>query len=413
MQSIRSVGSVLLLSLPLCGVAVGRTHSGVASIYSGTFANSACAILADGAVQCWGDHVDPLRVPTFVGNVTSISLSNSFGCVVSNHNALCWGDNTSGQLGDSTFSSRQTLAPVMSGGHALDNIVSVSVGADFACANRGDGTVWCWGNNWAGQLGNYLIPATKWNSPVMVIFNDSGNPALSNVRSIALGNGYGCAHKTVGYALCWGYNDDGELGNSKTAWETAPVGAGSFQILETASLHSGNGHVCGILSSSSKVSCWGLNTWGQLGNASGMTRMDGSRFNPTPSTVLNADTSEFLASSISLGARFGCATVNDSQAVRCWGLNDHWQLGHHAEHASSSPVPIDNDGGSTLNGVIELAAGYAHACALLSDNTVRCWGANELDQVGVHPRSSWDVATKATVIDAPIFTDNFEPDPAA
>jgi alpha-tubulin suppressor-like RCC1 family protein len=124
-----------------------------------------CAVVAGGAVVCWGndDHGALGRLPrgdrgpwqVMASGAVAVSAGDLFACArMADQTVHCWGYNAYGQLGDGTLTDRPTPAPVRTSAQSvLNNVVEVSANARHACARRADGTVWCWGSDLCGQLG--------------------------------------------------------------------------------------------------------------------------------------------------------------------------------------------------------------------------------------------------------------------
>lgn len=180
--------------------------------------------------------------------------------------------------------------------------------------------------------------------------------------SVSAGDYHACARVPDGTVSCWGLNSSGQLGNSSSVNALNPV---SVEGITTATQVSAGGrHTCALLSDGT-VRCWGDNSFGQLGNST--TTGSG-----TPVTVTGIST----ATLVSAGEAHTCALLSD-MTLRCWGFNNSGQLGNGSNSLSSSPVTVT--GISTATGI---SAGGAHTCAVLSDGTLRCWGSNNLGQLG-------------------------------
>lgn len=125
------------------------------------------------------------------------------------------GDNRDGELGDGTTTSRLTPVQVV----GLTDVAEISAGSFHTCARRTDGTVYCWGSNLAGQLGN-----AGGDSPEPVALS-----GIANTVAIGAGAEHSCALLADGSGRCWGNNSFGQLGNGGTSDSTAPVLLGSAQ----------------------------------------------------------------------------------------------------------------------------------------------------------------------------------------
>ncbi len=192
---------------------------------------------------------------------------------------------------------------------------------------------------------------------------------LTFVRgSLACGDRHGCA-LAAGAVLCWGLDEDGQLGDGAKAPQPTPVRA----IPADASfVAAGEGHTCALVKG--EVLCFGDDSSGEAGVPGTCATCEGPDVTaPTKVQGLGA------AQAIALGGDHSCAIVGDDGALYCWGANDHGQLGLGAADAKAHPAPAQVPG---LVGVKEIALGTAHTCARLRDGAVWCFGANELGELG-------------------------------
>jgi alpha-tubulin suppressor-like RCC1 family protein len=211
----------------LTPVPVSGLSSGVAAISIGF--EFSCALRTAGAVLCWGsnsngrlgdgtnafDRLTPTPVVGLSAGVAAISTSqNAHSCAVTTAGAVrCWGFNGAGQLGDGTTIDRLTSVAVPS---LSSGVASVAAGGSHSCAVTTTGAARCWGNNFAGRLGDGTT--TDRLVPTQVVGLSSG------VAAIALHSGaQGCALTTAGAVRCWGLNDNGELGDGTTTQRLTPV----------------------------------------------------------------------------------------------------------------------------------------------------------------------------------------------
>jgi alpha-tubulin suppressor-like RCC1 family protein len=236
-----------------------------------------CALLQDGRVKCWGDDsygelgngalIDP-NFPrggnsmlhssfpvTVLGINSAVGITASDGyhscAVLQSGTVKCWGDNVSGQLGDGSHS--RSSVPVTSVG--ITNAIAVSSGDFHTCALLQDGGVSCWGLNFSGQLGNGTG-------------NDSATPVrvsgLSTAVGVSAGVVHTCASLQNGTVQCWGYNSAGQLGDGTTTSALAPVTVSGITTA-TGAVAAGNNDSCAVIRGGI-VKCWGMNTYGELGN---------------------------------------------------------------------------------------------------------------------------------------------------
>ncbi|HEV2642419.1 MAG TPA: hypothetical protein VGT98_06920 [Candidatus Elarobacter sp.] len=205
----------------------------------------------------------------------------------------CWGSDSNGELGNGLFVDSAT--PVRVTGLA-GRAVAVDTGDAHTCALLATGTVECWGWNIEGQLGNG--GGSDSASPVKV----SG---LGPARAIATGGSHTCALLRRGSVECWGANLYGQLGDGTTSDSAMPVEVSSLQG-GVASIAAGLYHSCALLEGGS-ATCWGWNDQGQLGNGTVST-------SPSPAGVarlgLAADgTGSVVASPTSLAGSARQATI--------------------------------------------------------------------------------------------------------
>lgn len=236
---------------------------------------------------------------------------------------------------------------------------AVAADTGHSCGVLGDGTVWCWGLNTHGQLGDGQTHQDCNGSdcsptPVQVI-------GLTGVESIVAGMHFNCVLFN-GTVWCWGNNDNGQLGTGNTTNQSTPAQlSGITDAIEVAA---GERHAC-IIRSDTSVWCWGRNPFGELGNGT-----------TTTSYIPLQVPGFFGASAINAGSNHTCVAKNDA-TVWCWGYNSDGQLGDGSTTHRYSPVQVFG----VTNGA-QVACGHTHTCLLRSDNTVSCWGDNQYGQLG-------------------------------
>jgi alpha-tubulin suppressor-like RCC1 family protein len=261
-----------------------------------------------------------------------------------------WGSNSSGQLGDGTIAGHNT--PVQVSG--LIDVVSISAGSSHSLALKKDGTVWAWGDNDYGQLGDGTLIDRK--TPVRI---------LEDVIAIAAGNNYSLALKVDGTVWSWGHNSNGELGNGTTDHSYSPVQVSSLTDVKaiTSSKFCHNFAV----KSDGTVWAWGCNEDGQLGIGSA---------DSDPHTVPVQVPGLTDVVSVSAGTFHSLALKKDG-TVWAWGKNYHGQLGDGTTTDRKTPVQV-----RALKDVTAIAAGGRYSLALKSDGTLLAWGFNFEGQVG-------------------------------
>jgi alpha-tubulin suppressor-like RCC1 family protein len=206
---------------------------------------------------------------------------------------------------------------------------------------------------------------------------------------LALGERHTCVLTSTNAVKCWGNNTDGQLGiGSRTSVGTSPTrsvtGSANTDIGATAvAIAAGGWHTCAITTSGA-VKCWGQGIYGQLGIGSTDSVGDevGEMGAALPSVDLGADRT---ARQLALGETHSCALLDDF-SVKCWGGNEHGQLGlgdtdWRGDEAGEmgDDLPAVNFGGATA---LHIAAGEYHTCAILSTDEMVCWGLNSSGQLG-------------------------------
>ncbi|HSA55675.1 MAG TPA: protein kinase [Gemmatimonadaceae bacterium] len=222
-----------------------------------------CALARAGTVWCWGANADgqlgssgrqsrssPALVPLHE-RAEVLAVGSNHSCAITRTgSAFCWGRNDDGQLGDGSTADRTTPVPVRLDGP----VVSIAAGAGHTCAVSTTGTAHCWGRNTYGQLGAGVDRSSQASpSPV------SGG---SQFMSVVAGSAHSCALGRDGSVWCWGRNSNGQVGDGTGDDRLRPVPVrGISQVL---SLDAGAGHTC-AMQVGGDTFCWGFNTDGQIG----------------------------------------------------------------------------------------------------------------------------------------------------
>ena len=338
--------------------------SGVTAIAAGDF--QTCAVIAAGGVKCWGGGLlgdgttnpspTPVDVVGLGSEVAAVSAGRDHTCaLITAGGVKCWGYNTFGQLGDGTTTNNSLVAVDAAG---LDSgVTAISTGGWYTCALTVSGGVKCWGRNNYGQLGDGTT--TDRLTPVDVVELGSG------VMAVSAGSDHTCAQTTMGMVKCWGYNEYGQLGEGAPTYRLTPVDVVGLSS-GVAAVSAGGGHTC-ALTDSGIVKCWGDNGYGELG--------DGTTNNSSaPVDVVDLGSG---VAAVVVGSGHTCA-LTAAGGVKCWGGNHNGQLGDGTTDHSSRPVDVVG----LDSGVISVAAGYFHTCALTVAGGVKCWGNNEGGALG-------------------------------
>jgi len=367
-------------------ISVGQTQQFTASgartptaVSAGAFFS--CVRLSDGTAQCTGRNqfgqlgngdgtFTSSSVPVAVSGLTAatrVATGGEHACALLGDSTVrCWGAGDSGQRGDGTFNNSSTV-PVAVGG--LTGAVTVVTGGYHTCALLGEGTMWCWGRNADGQLGDGTAGTQCAQTTGLCSSTPVRAGGITNPAAITAGGYHTCALLGDGTAQCWGRNGQGQLGDGTITNSSSPVRAGG--ISGAVAVSGGFSHTCAVLSDGT-VQCWGENVEGQLG--------DGTSGRSSSPPVRVSGLSGAVA--VSGGYRHTCALLGDG-TVQCWGRNLEGQLGDGTTTSSTTPVRV---GGITSAVAIAAGQGGVHTCALLADGSVKCWGAvgagNGVGQLG-------------------------------
>ena len=313
----------------------------------------------------------------------------------------CFGANTAGQigsggtvaLGDATSEIGDALAAVSLG--AGRSVRAVSAGILHTCALLDNASVKCFGEGDNGRLG---YGATTDIGRTTASMGD-GLPAVDlgtgrTAKLLATGAAHTCVVLDNDAVKCWGLNDDGQLGLGDTdargdgagemgdALPAVSLGLGAG--VRVVAIAAGDAHSC-VLLSSGAVQCWGAGGNGRLGSGNENSRGDeaGEMGASLPNVDLGAGRT---AKAISVGAAHTCV-IRDLNDVVCWGVGATGRLGTGVEDdigdgagemgAGLTAVPLG--AGRTA---VALSAGATHTCAVLNNNTVKCWGGGANGRLG-------------------------------
>ncbi|MBK9266901.1 MAG: hypothetical protein IPM54_44900 [Polyangiaceae bacterium] len=312
-----------------------------------------CAVMTNGDVYCWGRNekgelgdgtLGSKPVPTKVKGLPGPAVQVDGGASATQNNytpktcaalvngeVWCWGE------GNGT--------PTKVGG--LANIKEVSVGDAHLCAVSKTGTLYCWGSNSYGQVGD---GGTGYAAvPVQI---------TSNVLHISAGGKHTCAVVTGGALQCWGDNGDGQLGIGSFLGKQSPTVVEG--IANVSAVRCANSHTCAFAGDA--LYCWGANQVGQLGT--------GNINSSSVPKAVNLPGVEAIAVSYNFSAAVTDGTLS------MWGFNSSGQLGTGMTNTVYSPMAV------ALMDVQAIGLASTSSCALLKNREIRCWGANTYGQLG-------------------------------
>lgn len=391
-----------------------------APTFTGVSASStghACAVRSDGSLWCWGlndrgqlgrpvaesgsqcrvRNSDPprsrgcetrARRVTAFSDVTEVAVGNGSTCALRRDGSVwCWGLNDAGELGQGSGNLDANPTPVRV---AIPAASSVALGAFHACAVLRDGAVRCWGSNKFGQAGQDPTASSRCDEGDGTLSPCTPTPVavqgISNARSISLGRWHSCAVLEGGSVRCWGLNDSAQLGTGTAdPPNTARFAPSSPAVDRVRAVSSGGSHTCALREDGS-VRCWGWADLGQLGGAP--TATCGAQSRPfqcaaAPAAIPGASAVAQLAA-----GRYHTCLIGADGAVRCAGRNDNGQVGVEPSiqmTCASPPESFPCRRALTAAGVTPSSAaslGDYHSCALTRAGEVRCWGWNQFGQLG-------------------------------
>ncbi len=316
-----------------------------------------------------------------------------------------WGRNIHGQLGNgTTVSSSVPVAVNMSGALSGKTIVALAAGSYHALALASDGTVYGWGHNAEGELGNNSTAS----STVPVAVNTSGVLNGKTVTAIAAGNTHSLALASDGNLYSWGGNAHGVLGNNSTSTSLVPVAVlmngvlSGKTVTDIASAYLHNV----VLASDGTVYTWGAGVVGELGN--GPATSSSVPVAVSVSGVLSGKT----VTAIATGLLHSMALTSDGN-LYSWGDGTNGQLGNGANTQANVPVSVDMTGVLAGKTLTDIDAGYFHNIVLDSDGALYTWGKNDSGQLGNASNTSSNVPVAVTFIVPPLAATYLTPTDAS
>lgn len=360
----------LLLALAMLGLSGTKQASATQAmpVVIGGYYHS-LALKPDGTVWAWGKNdCGQLGDGTTINKSIPVQVQNLFGVVAiaagdyhslavkSDGTVWAWGKNDCGQLGDDTTINRSTPVQVKGpdGSGYLTGVVAVAVGSNYSLALKSDGTVWAWGSNISGQLGDGTFSSGRY-TPVQV-------QNLSDVVAIAAKGGHSLALKSDGTVWAWGVNGNGELGNGTTQGSTVPLKV--LNLDGVVSIAAGYQHSL-ALKSDGTIWAWGRNGEGQLGNGTY------DSYKSVPVQV------SYISNGVMIAAGYSDSLALGSDGIAWgWGSNYFGEIGNAAKYQR---IPYQISG---FYRAVTIEAGHLHSFAVKSDGTVWALGYNNCGQLG-------------------------------
>jgi alpha-tubulin suppressor-like RCC1 family protein len=331
-------------------------------------ANGRCSVHVDDCapshrryVHRAGDDADACVPKSCAANpIDVVSAGGGHACLVraSDQSLWCWGRNDHGQLGDGTRTPR--ARPVRVSG--IGAVITVAAGDLHTCAVDVDRRVLCWGADDSGQLGDAGVGGER-GLPQEVL-------GLSNARALAAGKDFACALGQDGSVRCWGDDTLGQLGDGGAVGPHPPTAVAALTT-PVSKLSAEWQHACAV-DTAGVLRCWGANSSGQIG--------DGTASGPRPPTPPSSAALAQTVSDVATGHDHTCALTADG--LYCWGGNAQGQVN---PGAPSPPIPTPQAvSGPDVNDPIKVVAGAQHTCILRpgDGDNVTCWGARTSGQLG-------------------------------
>jgi len=349
--------------------ALERDAHGVAKVknYQGDSSFS-CAIKSDDTLWCWGantyGHIGDgttvnKSVPKKVsgdGTWKSISVTGFNACGIKVDNTLwCWGRNERGQVGDGTAVNKLVPTQVSGGGTWKNVFINRYSGT---CGIKLDDTLWCWGNNSIGQVGD----GTQVHKYVPTQVSGGGtwkNVSADGFESV-------CGIKSDDTLWCWGNNSIGQVGDGTFTNKFVPTqvsGGGAWKNVST-----GRTSACGIKSNDT-LWCWGANWYGQVGDGTTVHKY-------VPTQVSGGGTWK----NVSVNNFEGVCGIKSNDTLWCWGENSYGSVGDGTQVNKLFPTQVS--GGGVWKNILANRKSYHGSCGIKSDDTLWCWGVNWFGRIG-------------------------------
>jgi alpha-tubulin suppressor-like RCC1 family protein len=246
--------------------------------------------------------------------------------------------------------------PALASAAPAPHFTQLSGGGSFTCGITGAGRAYCWGYNNEGEVGDGSVGG------VLV----TPTPVAGGLvfRQLSAGGQHTCGVTTDDRVYCWGSNEAGQLGDGTRTTRRTPVavGGGRRFLYVTAGVY----QTCAVGVSDRRAFCWGSNGFGQLGDGTTTERL-------TPTAVAGGRAWR----QVSPGGFFTCG-ITTGNAAYCWGWDLDGRLGDGPEMVTRlTPSPVA--GGYLFD---QINAGYSHVCAVTTDQRAYCWGYGANGEIG-------------------------------
>ena len=341
------------------------------------------------------------------GKVTQLALGAAHTCaLLDNGHVRCWGD--AGLYGQLGYGNKNDIGdnekPASAGDVDIGGVVTqLAAGDNHTCALLDNGHVRCWGLNQNGILGYATTTMIIGDDETPASVGDVN--VGGTVIQLAAGRRHTCALLQGGTVRCWGDNFAGNLGygnGSHVGDDETPASAGDVMVGGVAiGIAVGQLHSCAIIQGGG-VRCWGASR--KLGYGVALDS-DTIGDDEPPSSVVGDVPIGGPVIQLAAADAHTCALLQGG-AVRCWGEGNHGQLGYGNPNAIGDNEPVSAAGNVNVGGTVtQITAGTFHTCAVLSGGTVRCWGSGTGGGVGYvnNGAAIGDDETPASVGDVRVY----------
>jgi alpha-tubulin suppressor-like RCC1 family protein len=360
----------------------GNNHRG--ELGDGKASHGTSCSVAGEMVDCWSTPVQAIDLP----EVQQLSSGTFLNCAIHvqrpdyGGNLSCWGE-----IPASDFSNKPV--PLVWDDMNIVDARHVSVGGSHSCLLRMEAAPLCWGDYVDGELGDGSTNSSSGWLTLASAVDAVAKPA--DLHRLAMGNQHSCALLASGEVLCWGSNKQGQAGQP-TSSQQVITPAIVPDLSNVQDVFASAQRTCVVVEG--KISCFGEDSWGELGVGQPSSETDCADTNCThvPQVMVTAPITSADVEQAVGGDYFACVRFADGK-VACMGNDEDGALGPRVT------TPKANKPVLAVEHARNIAAGANHACAILDDDTVVCWGRNEAGQLG---KPAKDLPSSKTPVTVPL-----------